>query len=249
MVIGVSLSTNGLIVRVNNVGEYDRFISVLTDNYGVLSAYVHGARSLKNKNGAATSLLTYSHLSLDRKKDTYVVKEASSEKVFFNLRSDIEKLTLAQHFCELAYVLAPREEKAQEYLRLVLNSLSFLTDDKKDKKLLKAVTELKILSLSGYTPDLIACRECAKYEDTKMYFDAQNGEIYCEECKHSGLSLIPINNSVLAAMRHITFSEFRDIYSFILSDESLEELTSVVERFLLSQVEHRFSALQFYKNL
>ena len=102
----MSLSTNGLIIRVNNVKEYDRFISVLTETNGVIRAYVHGARSVKNKNAAATALLTYSNLTLERKKDTYVLKEAAAEKVFFGLQNDIFKLTLAQHFCELSDVLA-----------------------------------------------------------------------------------------------------------------------------------------------
>lgn len=249
MVKSVSLSTNGLIIRVNNVKEYDRFISVLTETNGVVRAYVHGARSVKNKNMAATTLLTYSHLTFEKKKDTYVVKEASAEKVFFGLQNDIVKLTLAQHFCELAGVLAPEESDASEYLRLVLNSISYLAEDKRPVKILKAITELRMLSLSGYAPDLVACRDCAKFEDEVMYFDTLNGELYCSDCKPSDSSLVPLSRSVLSAMRHIAFSDFSALYSFTLSDSSADALANAVERFLLSQVEHRFSVLQFYKNL
>lgn len=245
----MNLSTDGLIIKVNNVGEYDRSVSVLTADYGVLRAFVHGSRSHKNKNAAATALLSYSHLTLQKRKDTFVITEATPEKVFFDLRGDIERLTLAQHFCELAYVLAPVDDNAKDYLRLVLNSLSFLFDGKRDASLLKAVTELRMLAISGYTPDLVACRECAKFEDTVMYFDTVNGALYCSECKPQGSGVISMGVGVLAALRHIVFSDFRSLYNFTLPPESMKTLCDITEKFLLSQVEHRFSALRFFKSL
>lgn len=245
----MSLTTDGLIIKVNNVREYDRAVSILTSTHGIINAFVYGARSLKNKNNAGTSLLAYSKLTLQKKHDTYTVTEASPENVFINLRGDIEKLTLAQHFCELAQNLAPVDDNAKDYLRLVLNSLHFLSDSKREPMLLKAVTELRMLALSGYTPDLIACRECAKFEDDKMFFDPINAEILCSECFQGGLHFIPIGNSTLAAMRHIIYSDFSSLYNFTLLGQSLELLSTVTERYLLSQIDHKFSALQFYKNL
>ncbi len=244
----MNLSTDGLIIMVNNVGEYDRSVSVLTADYGVLRAFVHGARSHKNKNAAATALLSYSHLTLQKRKDTFVITEATPEKVFFDLHGDIERLTLAQHFCELAYVLAPVDDNARDYLRLVLNSLSFLFGGKRDALLLKAVTELRMLSISGYTPDLVACRECAKFTDNVMYFDAQNGALYCSECKPQS-GVIPMVGGILDALRHIVFSDFQSLYNFTLPPASMQKLCDITERFLLAQVEHRFSALQFLKSL
>lgn len=244
----MSLSTDGLIIKVNNFGEYGRVISVLTGTNGILRAFANGARSLKNKNCAGTALLTYSHLTLRKKGDTYTVTEASPEKVFVNLRDDIEKLTLAQHFCDLALALAPVEEEAAEYARLVLNSISFLSDGKRDARLLKAVTELRMLAISGYTPDVVACRGCGKYEDEKMFFDPVNGELYCGECHPAG-ALLELGVGVVSAMRHIVYSDFSSLYNFSLPDASLNVLSEITEKFLLCQVEHRFSALEFYKNL
>ena len=245
----MSLSTDGLIIKVNNVGEYNRAVSVLTADKGIVHAFVHGARSVKNKHCAATALLSYSRLTFRKKGDTYTITESSPEKVFINLWDDIEKLTLAQHFCDLALALAPVEDEAEEYFRLILNSIALMADGKRDARLLKAVTELRILSISGYTPDLVACRNCAKFEDEQMFFDPVNGELYCSECRPATGGLIAIGNGVLTAMRHIIYSEFSDIYNFSLPESTLDVLSGVTERFLLSQVEHRFSALEFYKNL
>ena len=58
--------------------------------------------------------------------------------MFFELRSDIEKLALAQYFAELACELSPQDEQATDYLRLMLNALYMLAHDKKPAQQLKA---------------------------------------------------------------------------------------------------------------
>ena len=245
----VSISTDGLVIRVNNVGEYDRIVSVLTADYGIIRAFVHGARSLKNKNASATSLLSYSHFSFSKKRDTYTITDSSVNKIFFNLRGDIVKLSLAQYFCEIAENLAPVEDAAHEYLRMMLNTLHFLSEGTRSPLLLKALTELRMLSISGYTPDIVACRECACFEGETMFFDPQGGELYCTDCRPPIANLQPVGKGVLTAMRHIVYSDFDKLYNFSLPEDSLENLSGITEIFLLSQIEHRFTTLEFYKNL
>lgn len=245
----MSISTDGLVIKVNNVGEYNRVISVLTKDYGVVHAFVHGARSLKNKNSAGSSLLSFSHFTFSKKNDTYTVTDATVNKVFFNLRGDIEKLTLAQYFCELAGVLAPIEDDSNEFLRLILNSIHFLSEGTREPLLLKCITELRMLSLSGYAPDIVACRECGKFEDEVMFFDPIDSGLYCVDCKPPNTKLITVRSGILAAMRHIVFSDFNKLYNFSLQKDTLIRLSNVCETFLLSQIEHKFSTLEFFKNL
>ena len=151
------LSTDGLIVKESNVGEYDRLVVALTRHRGLITAFAPGARRLKNRNASSTGLLCYSNLTFFRGKDTYKVDEASAIEVFFPLRSDIVKLSLAQYFCELCLCLAPEGAPAEDFLRLTLNSLHFLSKDGRPPLLLKSVMELRMLTLSGYMPDLLAC--------------------------------------------------------------------------------------------
>lgn len=47
---------------------------------------------------------------------------AEADTIFFGVRQDIEKLALASYFCELCIQAIPREEPAEEYLRLLLNA-------------------------------------------------------------------------------------------------------------------------------
>ena len=109
-----------------NVGESDRLVTLFTRDFGIIRAFAAGAKSIKSKKGAATSLLTYSSFTILKKKDTYKIYEASPIRLFFGAGSEIEVLSLAQYFCELCAVVVPAETDSEEFLRLALNSLHFL---------------------------------------------------------------------------------------------------------------------------
>lgn len=240
-------TTDGLIIRENNnVGESDRFVTVLTRDFGVIDASVRGARRLKNHNGPATQLLCYSRLSLYRGREKYIVDNAEPLQVFFDVRGQLNKLALAQYFCELSRVLAPAEEPAEEQLRLLLNALHYLSKDSRPLPLIKAVVELRLLCAAGYTPNLVSCIGCGGEEGA--FFSPVQGILLCASCGGVQTAL-PISRGVLAAMRHVVYAPFEKCFAFTLSQEELRELATLSERFLLAQVDRSFNTLEFYHTL
>ena len=238
-------TTNALIIKEMTVGEGDRLVTLLTEDYGIIRAFAAGAKNIKNKKHMATSLLSYSSVSVFKKGDTYKIYEGTPNHIFFKAGSDPDRFILSQYFCELSLVLAPRESPGGEFLRLILNSLHFLLEKKKPMPLIKAITELRAAALSGYLPDLVACGECGKFEDDLMFFQPEDGAIYCQTCKPNG-ETIPISPGVLSAMRHIIYSQFGGLYSFEVSDESAEQLSKLTGRYLSHQIDHHFVTLDFF---
>ena len=94
-----------------NVGESDRLVTLFTRDYGIIRAFASGAKNIKSKKGAATSLLTYSSFTILKKKDSYRIYEATPIAMFFSLGCDIETISLSQYFCELAYNFGEENEK------------------------------------------------------------------------------------------------------------------------------------------
>lgn len=242
------LNTDGLIIREQNIGERDKLVTVLTRDLGVIRAFVRGAKSPKSKKQSATGLLSYSKLSLYQNKDSYIIDEAQPLEMFFGLRQDIERLSLAQYFSELAFELVPEEAEAEEYLRLVLNSLYFLSEGKRNSLQLKAITELRMLSLAGYTPNLVACERCGEFETDTMYFDMEHGVLYCENCQTDSAPFA-LEKSIVAALRHIVFADLQMLYNFKLSGDAARELSYITEKYLLLKTSRRFKTLEFYHSL
>lgn len=241
-------TTDALVIKEMNIGERDRLVTLMTRDMGVIRAYAAGAKSIKSKKGSATGLLSYSSFTLEKKGDNYRISEAAIINTFFGAGSDIICLSLSQYFCELCLILGPQDSSSEEFLRLVLNSLYFLTENKRNPILIKAITELRVAAVSGYCPNLIACDGCGKFEDDIMYFKMQNGSLLCKECKGNE-DLIPIDLTILNSMRHIIFSKLEKLYSFEIPEKAAERLSNITENYIKIQTDHHFTTLDFYHSI
>ena len=243
-------TTDALIIRENNnIGEADRFVTALTRDFGTVHASVKGAQRIKSRRMTATSLLTYSRLTLFKGRKQYIIDEAEPLQVFFNLLTDIERLSLAQYFCELAGAIFPEEEPAPDALRLLLNALHFLDEGKKNPLQIKAVVELRLLTMAGYMPDVTDCARCDAPFGETAYLLPQGGGVLCAACGETRGDAIPISGGVLAAMRHIVSCEFGKLFSFSLPDEAYPALAYACEQYLLCQLQRGFRTLDFFHSL
>jgi len=241
------ITTDGIVVRQKNFGEKDRLITLLSRDHGMITAFANGARSPRSPLASSTELLTYSNFVLFEYKGRTTVDAASANQVFFGVRQDVELLALGTYLAQLCTEVLPEGEQDPQCLRLLLNSLYMLNEKKRTPDFIKPVFELRLLALSGFMPDLVACDVCGCYEHEKMYFLPAEGELRCGGCmtghEVGALSLAP---GVLAAMRYILYSDFEKLFSFALPPEGLRQLSAVSERFLLAQLEREFPALSFY---
>lgn len=240
-------TTKGLVIKEQTIGESDRLVTLLTADFGLVKAFVRRAKQLKSRLNSATTLFAYCDFSLYRSKDAFVVDDAVPIEVFFNLRQDIDRLTLAQYFAQLAYELSAEEQPQEELLRLTLNSLHLLCKGEKSITQIKAVFEFRALCLGGYMPSVLACDHCGTYETPLMYFDTMEGRIYCENCPKAGA--VPVPKNVVTAIRFICLTEPTKIFSFSLSEENISLLGSIAEKYTLTRIQRRLSALEFYKGL
>ncbi len=168
--------------------------------------------------------------------------------MFFKLRDSLDRLALAEYLLELGFAFSPEEENAKDNLRIILNSLYFVCNDTYPPKQLKSVTELRLLSLSGYAPNLVACDRCGCFESDTMYFDMEHGLLYCDNCAPAAAPFaLPLG--LVSAMRHIIFAETKALYGFQLDSALLEELSYITETYLLRKAEHRFKTLEFYNSV
>ena len=247
----MQVSTDGLIIMEKSISETDKLVTILTRNFGIIRAFARGVKNVKNRNFAATQLFCYSDFAIYKGRNKYIINEASSKKSFWNLRCDIEKLALSQYFCDLILNLVAEEQRhTEDILRLMLNSLHYLTEDKISQKLLKSVFEMRILALSGYMPNLVACSCCEVSDEKSLFFAPEINGIICKECvKDYNFARFKLSSSVLYALRYTVFSEFNKMFAFDLSLQRQNELSVITESYLLRCVEKNLKTLDFYKQL
>lgn len=242
--------TPGLVIRETPVGENDKLLAILTAENGLIRAFADGARRIKSKNAAATSLLSYCTFTLYKAKDTYKVTDAVVIDLFFELRYDLEGLALAQYFCELVLRQVPEGQHNAVFLRLLLNALFLVMHHKRPFELIKSVYELRFAAEAGYMPDLLGCSVCQKEQDGRFYFDYKEGCLFCSGCRRgNGGFGAYLNNTVLCAMRHILYAPFQKIFSFTVPPADLNLLSDCCEKYLSTQTESHYKTLEFYRSV
>lgn len=242
--------TDGLIIKEQNIGEKDKLVYALTASHGVVKAFVKGAKNIKNQKCAPSSLLSYSRLTFYKSRDAYIIGDAVSLKIFSKLRSDVKKMCLAQYFCELALTICPREQPSGEFLRLILNALYLISENKRPELLVKPCVEMRLASMAGYMPDLRMCAECGEYTDETMYFLPNRGILMCSDCaSRPSAEAVALSESALTALRHTVYADDDKLFSFALSTHGLEMLNAASESYLRYRFEKDFKTLTFYKTI
>ena len=91
-------------------------------------------------------------------------------------------MALASYMAEIAAELSPAPPEADAQLRLLLNCLYMISERHYPCAQLKAIYELRALTLAGYMPDVLACAGCGKYDGGEFYLDPVEGRLLCTPC-------------------------------------------------------------------
>lgn len=246
----MKFNTEGLILRSQDLRDDKRLITILTRSKGVIRCFVRDKRLMSISRSNAIMPLTYSRLTIFSGRDSYILDDAATERSFFEAGTELSVLAVAQYFCELCMFTVPEGTPAEDILNLTLNSLYMLSKGTKSELLIKAVFELRLMALSGYTPDILACSVCGEYEADPMYFMTGEGRLICGGCGGADKAgAVPLSPGALYALRHSILAEPKKIFSFSLSPTSLAQLADCAEGYVLARTERSFPSLDYYKKI
>ena len=242
------LTIRAIVLRVTDYNDRDALLTVLTQKHGKLTIKARGLRRKNSPLIAPCQLLSFGEFTLFEYKGQYTINEAHSIELFSNLRRDLTKLSLGTYFAQVAEVLSQEDLPNPELQSLVLNCLYALSKLNEPEMKVKAVFELRAACLAGFMPDLFGCHICGNQNPDR--FDLSEGMMECVSCRGMGGGIrMPVNPSVLEAMRFICFCEPKKILSFDIKTENLMKLADITEVYLTTQLERGFSTLDFYKSL
>ncbi len=243
------LTIRGLVLRVTDYNDRDALLTLLTGGHGKLTVKARGLRRRNSPLSGVCQLLTLGEFTLFEYRGMYTINEAAPVEPFLGLRKDLQKLALGTYFAQVAEVISQEDLPNPELLSLTLNCLHALTALSLPEAMVKAVFELRVACLAGYTPDLSGCHVCGRAEADR--FDLSAGRLECVNCRsdRSGGLRMPLRPGELDAMRYLCVCEPKKLFSFRLPEESCRRLARVTEAYLATQLERGFSTLDFYKSL
>ena len=241
------LKTDGLVVRQVNYKDNDQILTVLTKEHGLMTLKARGVRSRSSRLKGACQLLAYSEFTVFENRGFHTIDEANAIQMFPELRTDIELLSLASYFAQVAEVLSQEDMPNPELLSLTLNALYALCRRLCTPELVKAAFELRAACLGGYTPQLSGCAVCGDPEPDR--FDVRGGILCCASCSAGEGLRLPVSPGSLAAIRYLVSCDAKRLFSFRLEGRAVKELCDLTETYLQTQLERGFYTLDFYKSL
>ncbi len=149
----------GMVLKQSAIGEYDRRLCILTKERGKISAFAKGARKPGSRLAAAACPFAFGTFKLYEGKNSYTVAEADIQNYFEALRSDFEGAYYGMYFAEIADYYTRENNDEKEMLKLMYQSLRALSAASLDRRLVRAIVEIKAVGINGEFPGIPQDRE------------------------------------------------------------------------------------------
>ncbi len=244
------LTTRGLVLRQVRYKEADRILTLLTAEEGKITVKARGALRKGSRMGAASQVLCWSEFTLFGNRGRWTADEGSTLEQFLGLREDISQLALGTYFAELLDTVCPEEQSAGPALQLGLNALYALSRGVYVPEHIKAVFELRLMSLEGFQPEVDQCGVCGRRDVDGPMFSPASGMVHCAGCAPGAAGpSVALDGEALAAMRHIVAAPPKREFAFSIPAPSLERLGRAAEQFVRCQLDRSFYSLDYWKSV
>ena len=220
------INTTGIVLREVTYKDSSKILTVLTSSEGKLTVSAHGAHRKNSKLAAVTGLLVFSEMTLLRKKDRWTMTEARSIEQFLGLRDDLKLLALGSYIAELTEAVADEDSPNPELLPLCLNALYALSEKQKTPEYVKPAFELRLMAISGFEPLLSP-------KNSQSFNSPEDGTL-------------KLKQGALQAAEYILSCNAKKLFSFILNDTALNELSKASENYLLAHLDRTFKTLDYF---
>ncbi len=231
-----TIKMSGIIISENNLGDYDKMLTMLTPGLGKISCVAKGARRQRSALLAGTQFLCFGEYLMYKGANTYNINSCETIEVFYNLRTDLDKLNYAVGMTKIIRDVTDENENCYKILQLFLNTLYTLSETDKNPELITSIFKLKILCFLGFTPRITECVNCKQKEEL-IYFSLRDNGFKCSACGRQDKSCLQMSESTMNAIKYIVMAPPKKLFSFNLKDESLNELRLITKLYFNEKLE------------
>lgn len=124
-------TVQGIILKRKNIGEADRILTVFTKEQGKIRILAKGVRKITSKRASHIEPLNKTSLTIYKGQGMPILTEAVALNQFDTLKTDLHKVGLSYHICELVDGLCPENQENKEIFFLLESILEKLTEKEK----------------------------------------------------------------------------------------------------------------------
>ena len=231
--------TNGIVLSENNLGDFDKMLTILTPGLGKISCVAKGARRPSSSLLAGTQLFCFGEYLMYKGTSTYHINSCETTEIFYNIRTDLDKLKYAMHITKIIQDVTEENQNCYKILQLLLNTLYTISETDKNLDLILSVFKLRLLCILGFTPRVKKCTNCKEEKDLN-YFSLKDNGFKCDACSKQDKSTIKMSLSTKNAIIFTIVCPPKKLFSFNLKDESLEEFKLITKLYFNEKLEKEY---------
>lgn len=231
-----TIKMSGIIISENNLGDYDKMLTMLTPGLGKISCVAKGARRQKSALLAGTQFLCFGEYLMYKGSNTYNINSCETIEVFYKLRTDLDKLNHAVEITKIIRDVTEENQNCYKILQLFLNTLYMLSETDKNPELIISIFKMKLLCFLGFTPIIKTCTNC-KQSENLYFFSLKDNGFKCSACATQDKSCLQMSESTANAIKYIIMAPAKKLYSFTLKEESLNELKIITKLYFDEKLE------------
>jgi len=198
-----------------------------------------GARRPKSALLAGTQIFCFGEYLMYKGSNTYHINSVEPIEVFYNIRTDLDKLKYAVHINKITQDVTHENQNCYQILQLLLNTLYTISETDKNLDLVLGVFKMRLLCILGFTPKINECINC-KQKEGLNYFSLQDNGFKCQVCSRQDTSCINMSKSTQNAIKYIITAPAKKLYSFSIKDESLEEFKLITKLYFNDKLEKEY---------
>ena len=168
---------------------------------------------------------------------TYHINSVEPIEIFYNLRTDLDKLKYAVHINKIVQDVTHENQNCYNILQLLLNTLYTISETDKDLDFVISIFKLRLLCILGFKPRVDECTIC-KQKDNIQYFSIKDDGFKCATCGKQDKSAITISESTKNAIMYTVKAPAKKIYSFNIKSEALEEFKLIAKLYFNQKLEN-----------
>ena len=220
------------------------FSPFLLQIFGKISAFYKSAKKSKSSTLNSSEYLAFCDFILYKSpNDNYSINSADVIELFYNLRTDIEKLNYAVAISKIIYDVTDENIPAGDILQLFLNTLYVISETDKNLELVYSIFQIRLLALLGFVPKLSDCTVCGEKMTENMnnfYFSIKDDGVKCESCSKMDKGIIHLSKTSFSALIYCLSCDAKKLYSFEIPEESITELSILAKLYVTQKLEKEY---------
>ncbi len=243
--------TRAIVIKSMNLSESDRLVTFMTENHGKVKCVAKGARKVKNRFWGALEPMSLINLIYFGKEHQTLFRLNQSDIIesFQTIREDFDKLYTGIYFLDLIDSMVLEGHWDPKTFSLLYQALAALDQQTELEPLLR-LFEVRLLSLSGYKPQLEHCVICRKkHENGMLPFSYAHNGIVCSLCSRKAKIDIQFSIGTKNYLKKLLNVEIKTCERLKFPKSQTEEIEKVTHRLILSYLGRELKSYPFIKQM